>query len=205
MNMAMRARPTAEAEEISVIADRSPDIEYAHRLQGLTFEPVFIIGDHRSGTTVLYQLLSSTGAFSVVTAYHVICYQEIVSDHVSLRTAAAQQALADRFARLGLGNRVIDGVRVSPDLPEEYGFIIDPSSRPRLRPHTLPAFVELCQKIRFTGGDRPILLKNPWDVLGFTYVKRACPNARFDLPAPASAQRHELATRRHAVAVQRPQ
>jgi hypothetical protein len=148
-------------------------------LQGVTFEPVFIIGDHRSGTTLLYQLLSSTGAFNVVTAYHVICYQQIVSDHLSQQAAAAQRALADRFLRLGLANRVIDGVRVSPDLPEEYGFVIDESSRPRLRPETLRAFIELCRKIRFTGGDRPVLLKNPWDVLGFAYVKRALPSARF--------------------------
>ena len=162
-----------------VSGERAADLEHAHRFQGLSFDPVFIVGDHRSGTTVLYQLLASTRAFSVVTAYHVICYDRIVADHLFKQAGAARQRLAALFARLGVGNRVIDGVPVSPDLPEEYGFIIDRSSRPRLRPGTLPAFVELCQKLRFTGGGEPILLKNPWDVLRFAYLKRSFPGARF--------------------------
>jgi hypothetical protein len=157
----------------------APDLRHAHLLADVTFDPVFIIGDHRSGTTVLYQLLSLTAAFNVVTAYHVIRYDEILENHVAGRTAQAENALADEFARIGLADRVIDGVRVTPDLPEEYGFVIDPSSRPRLRPETRPRLLELCGKVRLTGGDRPILLKNPWDVLGFAYVKQVFPSARF--------------------------
>lgn len=34
--------------------------------------PVFILGLHRSGTTILYEMLASTGAFDVLTAWHVI-------------------------------------------------------------------------------------------------------------------------------------
>jgi hypothetical protein len=128
---------------------------------------------------MLCQLLSRTGAFNVVTAYHVIRYDEILANHVAGRTAEAQQALAEEFLRLGLGDRVIDGVRVTPDLPEEYGFVVDHSSQPQLRPGTLPRLVELCRKLRVQGGDRPVLLKNPWDVLRFAYVKEAFPGARF--------------------------
>jgi hypothetical protein len=142
------------------------------------FEPVFIIGDHRSGTTVLYQVLARTGAFNVVTAYHVLRNAEFVSDFAAGREDAARGELAAEFARLGLTDRGIDGVRVTPDLPEEYGFVIDPSPRPSLRPATLPALVDLCRRIRQTGGARPVLLKNPWDVLGFAFVKQSFPRAR---------------------------
>jgi Sulfotransferase family len=159
----------------------NPDSRHAHLLAGVTFDPVFIVGDHRSGTTVLYQLLSLTDAFNVVTAYHVINYGEILDNHVNGRTVHARAALAEEFARRGLADRVIDGARVTPDLPEEYGFVIDASSsRPRLRPSTLPRLEELCAKLSVTGdARRPVLLKNPWDVLEFVQLKRAFPTARF--------------------------
>jgi hypothetical protein len=158
--------------------DLRPDRRHLHLLQDVTFDPVFIIGDHRSGTTVLYQLLASTGAFNVVTAHDVIHYHRILDDHLAQRTADTRKVLARRFGALGLANRGIDGVAVTPDLPEEYGFVIDHSGRPRLSPRTRPALIELCRKVRFIGGDRPVLLKNPWDVLTFAYVKTAFPSAR---------------------------
>jgi len=159
-------------------AVRSDD-GYAHLFRDLTFEPVFIIGDHRSGTTVLYQLLASTGAFNILTAYDIIGYDELVAHHVAGTSDQARQALAARFATLGLDNRGIDGVRVEPDSPEEYGYIIENSARPQLHPGTYPRFVEVCQKLRLIGGDRPLLLKSPWDVLTFAYVKAAVPNSKF--------------------------
>ena len=97
---------------------------YDEVLQDVTFRPLFIIGDHRSGTTLLYQLLAKTECFNVVNTYHVICYDEIVANHALGCEQAAQGALADLLAARGLLNRVIDDVQVSPDLPEEYGFVL---------------------------------------------------------------------------------
>jgi hypothetical protein len=165
------------------------DQEYAKLFKEVAFDPVFIIGDHRSGTTVLYQLLASTGAFNVVTAYDVVCYDQIVTNHVAGRSAQARQALGARFAGLGLATRGIDEVAVTPDLPEEYGFIIEDSGRPQLSRKTLAKFVEVCQKIRFIGRDRPLLLKSPWDVLAFAYVKEAFPRSKFIF-----VHRHPLGT-----------
>jgi hypothetical protein len=157
----------------------APDRAYLDLLEGVSFQPIFIIGDHRSGTTLLYQLLSRTGAFNVLTAYHVIRYDEVLANHLNGRTAEAARELADYFAREGLADRVIDGVRVTPDLPEEYGFLFDGASRPQTTPATLPRLVELARKVRFTGIDAPVLLKNPWDVLQFAYLHQAFPAARF--------------------------
>ena len=159
--------------------DHAPDQELMHLTEGLSFEPLFIMGDHRSGTTMLYQWLAATGAFTPVTAYHVIRYDHILSDHVSGGTSQAKASLQATFAERGLVDRIIDSVAVTPDLPEEYGFAINPGPRPHVGPATVNRFTQLCRKLRFTGGDRPLLLKNPWDVLHFAYIKRTFPTARF--------------------------
>jgi hypothetical protein len=166
------------------------------------FDPVFIIGDHRSGTTVLYQALARTGGFNVVTAYHVIRDRDIVPNYTAGREAEARRELADELARRGLTDRIIDGTMVTPDLPEEYGFVIDKAPRPRLRRSTLPALVDLCERLRMTGGDRPVLLKNPWDVLGFAFVRQAMPRARliFVHRQPLAVMSSQLAATRSLLA-----
>ena len=164
----------------------------------MNFDPVFIIGDHRSGTTVLYQALARTRAFNVVTAYHVIRDRDIVPNYIAGREEEARRELADELARRGLTDRVIDGMMVTPDLPEEYGFVIDSAPRPRLRSSTLPALIDLCRRLRLTGGDRPVLLKNPWDVLGFAFVKQSLPRAKLIF-----VHRHPLAVMSSQLAASR--
>ena len=155
------------------------DTQYCSAFSKLDFRPVFIVGDHRSGTTLLYQILAATGRFHVLNAYQVIHYDEIVTHFMEGRTQTARLDLEKRFAELGLSNRVFDGVRVTPDLPEEYGFVIEDSARPQLRPSNRGRLVELCQKLRLIGGsDKPILLKNPWDVLSFVSLKESFPEAK---------------------------
>jgi hypothetical protein len=134
-------------------------------------------------------LLAQSGHFSVVTAYHLAHYGELVSNHLDGTEARARRDLAARFEALGVTDRMIDGVAVTPDLPEEYGYIlsnrptvrrVQPSARAQLNPASLPVFVELCRKIRLiSNADRPVLLKSPWDYANFAYVRAALPDARF--------------------------
>ena len=161
--------------------DLGPDARFMQELERVDFRPVFIMGDHRSGTTVLYRLLDATGCFNVVTAYHVIRYGELLSAFYNQSQERAKQQLTQRFALLGITDRMIDGVRVTPDLPEEYGFLLSPTYRAQISSATLPRFVELCRKVQLVSdADRPLLLKNPWDYfLNFMYVKHAFPQARF--------------------------
>src|SRR5262245_49566598 len=112
----------------------APDRELMHLTERLSFQLLFIMGDHRSGTTMLYQGLAATAEFTPVTAYHVIRYDHILSDHVAGRTARAKAALQESFVERGLVDRIIDNVPVTPDLPEEYGFAIDPGPRPHIAP-----------------------------------------------------------------------
>jgi len=144
------------------------------------YRPVFIMGAHRSGTTLLYQLLSETGRFNVVTAYHLICYDSFVESHRIGATQAEKARLADRFAALGVDTRLIDNVPATPDLPEEYGFLFSRwGLKPRLTPHTLPLLDGFCRKIQQVSPARPLLLKNPADFSNFLFAKQAWPGARF--------------------------
>lgn len=158
------------------VADRA----HLGRLEGVPFRPVFIMGSARSGTSILYRLLTLTGRFNYVTAYHLIEYDEILANHLAGTTEAAKQELAARFRELGIGGVRFDGVEVSPDFPEEYGFGLDGGYRMQLRPRTLRRFRELCRKVQLvSGSDRPLLLKNPWDSRNFLFIKQALPESRF--------------------------
>lgn len=168
---------------------RDLDCQYTKLIQDIDFQPIFIMGDHRSGTTLLYRLLDATHCFNVVRAYHILRYDEILAHHIHQTEDAAKQQLAQNFREAGVLDRMIDGVPVTPDLPEEYGFVISQSYKSRIQPNTLGRFVELCKKIQYIAdAKKPLLLKNPWDYfLNFMYVKQVFPAARFIF-----LQRHPL-------------
>jgi len=157
-----------------------PDQKHVSALDGVGFSPVFIVGDHRTGTTVLYEMLQSTKSFNIVTAYHIIRYNEILDDYFNATTNTSKTQLANLLAERGLRDRGIDGVSASPETPEEYGFILRGERyRPRLKPQNLASLAELCRKIQLTSDPtRPILLKNPWDCLSFMYLKEAFPDGK---------------------------
>lgn len=158
-----------------------PDQLYLHLLDKVDFRPVFIMGDHRSGTTLLYKVLVATECFNFVKAYHVIKYDEILSSYMNQTENNARQELDKLLKSLGMKDRMIDNVEVTPDLPEEYGFILNNAGyKPHLIPENLSVFIELCKKIQFVSApDRLLLLKNPWDFSNFMYIKSVLPEARF--------------------------
>lgn len=159
----------------------NPDSGLLHLLKDVTFRPVFIIGDHRSGTTLLHRLLVDTGCFNYVSAYQVIRYNQVLADHVAGRTATAKRELMQTFESLGLKDRVIDNTPATPDSPVEYGFIFATTERrmARLTADTRDRFVELSRKMQYVGDpNKPLLLKNPWDVMNFMDIKAAFPEAK---------------------------
>ncbi|HXX46259.1 MAG TPA: sulfotransferase [Candidatus Acidoferrales bacterium] len=157
-----------------------PDSVHLDLIRDVSFRPVFIIGLHRSGTTLLYNMLAESGHFNVVTTYHVLAYDSILDDHVSRRSAQALQDVEQRLEKAGARSRAYDGARVRPDLPEEYGFAIALNDRPQLLPNNLARFLELCKKVQYTSDrNRWMLLKNPWDMSNFAYIKRSLPQSRF--------------------------
>lgn len=157
------------------------DQPFLHLLDEIHFQPVFIIGSHRSGTTLLHQILDATGCFNTVTPYLLVRRNQILYNYVNGREAQAKQELDEHFQAVGLNDRVFDKREVAADLAEEYAFVLKDSYwRARISPKTLPCFVEFCKKVQFVSDPtRPLLLKNPWDSLTFMYIKRALPEAKF--------------------------
>ena len=78
--------------------------------------PIFILGLQRSGTTLLYEMLAASGAFRISTAWHVICFDELLTDEMD--PTASRERLRDRFAAAGLKTRGVDIVATGPDTPE---------------------------------------------------------------------------------------
>ena len=156
----------------------APDHAHLGLLDGVRVRPVFIMGSARSGTSILYRLLTLAGRFNYVSAYHLIHHDELLANHVEGTTEQAKRRLAQRFRELGIAGARFDGMEVSPDFPEEYGFHL--GLRQRISSRTLPRFLELCRKVQLvSGGDRPLLLKNPWDSRSFMYIKEVLPESRF--------------------------
>ena len=158
------------------------DRPYLDLLSQVNYSPIFILGDHRSGTTLLYKTLVETGCFNFVRAYHIIKYDEIMSNHLDRTEERAIEELKELFASLDIGDRTIDKVMATPNLPEEYGFILKnvAGDETCITPQNLPIFQQLCRKIQFVSApDKPLLLKNPWDLPQFMYVKSVIPNAKF--------------------------
>jgi len=156
----------------------TPDTPYLSRLEAVEFEPIFIMGSARSGTSILYELLACTGCFNVVTIYHVLRYDELLRNHAEQRTEQAKRDLADELARMGIVDRQADHFRIDPDSPEEYGWLL--KTRPgHVAPKTLPKFIEICKKVQHVSDPaKPLLLKNPDDFLHFAEVSRLLPRAR---------------------------
>ena len=157
------------------------DQQYLEKLENIDFQPVFILGLHRSGTSILYKMLTSTGCFNPVTAYHLIKYNQLVYNHINKREESSKKELTESFKEKGLEDRGIDRLQVTADFAEEHGFLLGQKTfQMYINSKNLSLFTELCKKIQFiSGNDKPILLKNPYDFPNFIYIKKAFPNAKF--------------------------
>lgn len=164
-----------------IVKPSTADDQYLQLLENVDFQPIFILGAHRSGTTLLYQILSATGCFNYINAYHVIKYDEILSNYIQEKESLARQELQQLFQSLAITDRIIDRVEVTPDLPEEYGFILANSGYNfRIDPDNLFAFMTVGKKLQFISNNRKeLLLKNPWDFANFLYLKSVFPTAKF--------------------------
>ncbi len=158
-----------------------PDDRHISHIKHQTFQPIFILGFHRSGTSILYKMLTETGCFNSVTAYHIIHYPTLLDTHSNHKTTEAQQQLTDMFKEHGLDDRAIDTLKITADFAEEYGFLLDRYSHSmKITKSNVDLFTTLCQKIQYLAENtKPILLKNPYDFSNFLYLKAVFPNAKF--------------------------
>ena len=157
------------------------DQQYLKKLENIDFQPVFILGLHRSGTSILYKMLASTESFNTVTAYHLIRYNQLLYNHINKQEESSKKELTKSFREKGLDDRGIDRLKITADFAEEYGFLLGGKTfQMYITSKNLPLFIELCKKIQFISkNSKPILLKNPYDLSNFLYIKQAFPNAKF--------------------------
>jgi len=159
----------------------NPDQNYIQDLEQIDFQPVFILGMHRSGTSILYKMLSATGNFNPVTAYHLINYNELLYNYHQNKEEQAKQELTESLRKNGVSDRGIDRLKVTAEFAEEYGFLLNKKTiQMFITRKNIALFTEMCKKIQFiAGNDKSILLKNPYDFPNFLYIKQVFPNARF--------------------------
>src|ERR687886_2393434 len=101
-----------------------PDSPYLNLLDNINFKPIFIIGFHRSGTTVLHRILTKTQCFNHFSYYHVIKYDELLYNHINQKENQVRQELKELFKSQGIITRAYDNVKVTPDTPVEYQSLI---------------------------------------------------------------------------------
>lgn len=159
----------------------SHDTPWLERLTATPQWPVFILGLHRSGTTLLYSLLAQAARYNTVTAYHLVHYDELLHNRAHGLEEAAREALTRRFNADGMTDRGLDRVAATADTTEEYAFLLLAKSGLRhLTPQNLPHFAELARKVQHLGqNDHDLLVKNPYDLATFTLIRDAFPGARF--------------------------
>jgi hypothetical protein len=141
--------------------------------------PVFILGMHRSGTTVLYEMLAALGYWNTLWAWHIASYDEIRSGNVE--QSVSQARFVQRLADAGMETRGVDSVKASPQTKEEYCFIMDNKGFGNtLSKKGFKQFQEICQTVQSTQPtERPLLLKNPWDFGNAHVIRQLIPTARF--------------------------
>lgn len=173
----------------------SPDAQYLGECQAVPSSLVFIMGCHRSGTSMLYHLLAYSGQLDYLSAYDIVHYDELLHNRATgneARVKAGLQAVLRTES-----NRGLDELPVGVDLPEEYRFILSRKApaivlnagkrldslffEPHLTPRTLDEFQTMCRKKRsLAGADRTLVLKNPADFyFNFLSVHKMLPDAKF--------------------------
>jgi len=157
------------------------DVQYLEKIENIDFKPIFIMGMHRSGTSILYKMLTTSGCFNPVTVYHLIKYDQLLDDYENKRQDIVKKKLTISFREQGLDDRGIDTLKITADFAEEFGFFLDnKSSQTIITRNNLRYFDEMCKKITYvSGSNNPILLKNPYDFSNFIFIKKAFPNAQF--------------------------
>jgi hypothetical protein len=157
------------------------DDKYLSKIENVSFDPIFILGQHRSGTSILYKMLSETGQFNILTAYHVYYYDELLHIHENNLDEKKKEELDKLFISKGIITRKTDNVKVNADYAYEYMYIFLKNNYPFWVTNKNKWLLdELCKKLKYISKNKhPILLKNPHDFTNFIYLKKIYPNAKF--------------------------
>lgn len=157
------------------------DDKYINKLNNITFDPVFILGLHRSGTSILYKMLGQTNQFNILTAYHILNYDELLYIHENNLEKKKTDEINNLFISKGITNRKTDNMEVTANYAHEYMYVFLKRNYPwKINLKNKHLFDELCKKLKYISDKNYyVLLKNPHDFSNFIYIKKLYPNAKF--------------------------
>lgn len=157
------------------------DDEYSNLIDDVSYNPVFILGLHRSGTSILYKMLQSTNKFNGLTAYDVVYYNRLLYNKMNELEKEYKQRFNNLIKKTGQENRDIDRIKMNADFAIEYSFLLGPPYLfQRINQKNTDVFDEVCRKIQVLRGKQNwLLLKNPWDFPNFLFIKKKFPQAKF--------------------------
>ena len=136
----------------------------------------FVLGPHRSGTTIVCNALAGSGAFVSLTAADIVAFHERSGAYSTRHEASGGGSDLATLARRG-ESRKIDAMPVSEDLPEEYGFLFPGR---RLTAESAPVLTSVYRDLAGdTADDARYLLRNPWDLPNATRILELFPEATF--------------------------
>jgi hypothetical protein len=152
-------------------------INAKHRSSSL----IFILSLHRSGSSILYDMLGRTECFNIITNYHILNYDQLVQNHDTHREEEAKENLRIIFNEQNITERGIDRFQVTPNTPQEYGYLYLRNGYPlrtcEKNKWLLENLVHTVQHIN--ENTKAVLLKNPYDFSNFLYLKEQYPTAKF--------------------------
>jgi hypothetical protein len=164
-----------------MIKENKLDSSHLNLIENMDFSPIFIMGLHRSGTSILYKMLGGTKKLNIVTAYHILKYDELIYNHINNLEKDKKEELNEVFKSKGIINRKIDRIKVSADYAHEYVYVYSKKNMSdKTSLENIDLLKQLCQKIMFISENHyPLLLKNPYDYPNFLFIKKHFPNAKF--------------------------
>jgi hypothetical protein len=177
--VAKKMRMPAQTGEF--VKNHQRDDQYLDQIRNMSYKPVFILGLHRSGTSILYKMLRSTEQFNSLTAYDVVYYNRLLYNKINGVEEEYKKRFNNLIIKTGQQNRDIDRIKMNADFAIEYSFLLGPPYLfQQLKPDNSQIFDEMCRKLQFVKGkDKPLLLKNPWDFPNFLFIKKKIPAAKF--------------------------
>lgn len=155
--------------------------------------PVFIVGHWRSGTTLLHELLSASGAFVYPTTFACMNPQAFLlaggrvsprvvetvrpMDNMLLRTDLPQE---DEFALFCLGAPSAYEAAIFPEAMPELAHRSDPARwNPEERRAWTRAFLRFSATCQKSAPAMPLLLKSPPHSFKISLIEGLIPSARF--------------------------
>ncbi len=157
------------------------EARYLKKIEKISFNPVFILGLPRSGTSILYKTLVSTGCFNYADIYDILEYDNLLKNKILDMEKRCREEIDEFFSKYDINNRGVDLFETKSTTPEEYGFILNnKTSSMYTNKKNIDLLDEICKKIQFISEEKkPILLKNPHDIPRFLFIKEMWPDSKF--------------------------